>query len=318
MKRRRKLKKFSKARVLMLALCLVICAIFSLFEDNSRIPAERCILPDAPKLEPKSKDSIRICTWNVRNYNVSNRRVNGRWLSYPKPESERNIISDVLTNIDADVLLLQEMGDMTYLNDLISRLAKQGQHYPYAAISGDNSPIRLAILSKIKPDRFFDFSDIKIKVKKEKLYSLRGTLGAKFKLRNKELFVFNLHLKSKINAKKQDENFIPFRFAELRAIRKCVKKVAKDDALILYTGDFNDEPTKALIRNLRNVELVEQKDALGQDYTYHWSKKNIFYKYDFFLITAPLKPFIIKATVSDNKKGSDHRPVYVDINLPTP
>ncbi len=315
MRRRRPLRKLSKKRAIAFAFALIVCFVFSLFQDESAIPPERCHLPEATQSEEKSRDVIRVCTWNVHNYNVSNRRVNGRWISYPKPEEERKIVCDVLSEINADIVLLQEMGDMTYLNELIARLEKLGQKYPYAAVSGDNSPARLAILSKISPERFFDFSNLKFTLKKEKCYSPRGSLGAKFNIRNREFFLFNLHLKSKVNAKKKDENFIPFRFAELRAIRKCVEKISEENSLILYAGDFNDNPTKSLLRNLGNVSLIKQSDIFGSSHTYHWHKKNILYQYDFFLASKKFLPFLSKATVCEHKNGSDHRPVYIDINL---
>ncbi len=315
MKRRRPLRKLSKKRAIAFAFALLLCVVFSLFKDESVVPPERSHLPEATSSEETSRDVIRVCTWNVHNYNVSNRRVNGRWISHPKPENERNIVCDVLAEINADIILLQEMGDMTYLNELIARLEKAGQKYRYAAVSGDNSPARLAILSKIRPERFFDFSNLKFRLKKEMCYSPRGTLGAKFNIRNCEFFLFNLHLKSKVNAKKKDENFIPFRFAELRAIRKCVKKVSGENALVLYTGDFNDNPTKPLLRNLGDVSLIKQSDAFGSNYTYHWHKKNILYQYDFFLASKKFLPFLSNATVGEHKNGSDHRPVYIDINL---
>ena len=132
---------------------------------------------------------------------------------------------------------------------------------------------------------------------------------------NVELFIFNLHLKSKVNAKKKDENFIPFRFAELRAIRKNVKKLTSSDSLIVYAGDFNDEPTKPLLRNLGDVALVQQSDKTDSSFTYYWHKKDILYKYDYFLVSRNLLPLLSTAVVCEHQNGSDHKPVYVDIKL---
>ena len=264
-----------------------------------------------------TRDFIRVCTWNVHNYNVSNRRASGgRWISYPKPENERNAVCEILAKIDADVILLQEMGDMTYLQDLHSRLSQAGKVYSTAIVSAYDAPSRLAILSRIKPSKVFDFSDTQISVKCEKTYSPRGTLGVRLDVAGESFYAFSIHLKSKVGAKKQDEAFVPFRFAELRAIRKRVESSIGKNAKIIYGGDFNDEPKKRFLRNLGDVECLNQADMLGFSHTYHWEKKNIFYKYDFFAVTQSLVPFIKgNAVITPNGIASDHRPVYVDIKV---
>ena len=312
---RRPLKKLSKRRAVIFALTLGLCALYSLFETPATLRQAQCDMPEVANTVSPDRDFIRICTWNVHNYNVSNRRMNGRWVSYPKPEMERQIVANVLVGIDADIILLQEMGDMTYLRELQMRLDKMGSKYPFVAVSDYDSPARLAILSKIRPERFLDLSDIKFNLKGEQCYSPRGTLGARFKFEGRELFIFNLHLKSKVNAKKKDENFIPFRFAELRAIRKNVKKLTSSDSLIVYAGDFNDEPTKPLLRNLGDVALVQQSDKTDSSFTYYWHKKDILYKYDYFLVSRNLLPLLSTAVVCEHQNGSDHKPVYVDIKL---
>ncbi len=312
---RRPLKKLSKRRAVVFLLTFVLCAIYSLFDDSPALRQAQCDIPEVANTVSPDRNFIRVCTWNVHNYNVSNRRVNGRWISYPKPEAERQAVANVLVGIDADIVLLQEMGDMTYLRELKMRLDRAGSKYPFVAVSDYDSPARLAILSKIRPECFLDLSDIKFKLKHEQCYSPRGTLGAKFKFQDRELFIFNLHLKSKVNAKKKDENFIPFRFAELRAICKNVKKLTSSDSLIIYAGDFNDEPTKALLRNLGDVVLVQQSDKTGSSFTYHWRKKDILYKYDYFLVSRNLQPLLSTAVVCEHQNGSDHKPVYVDMAL---
>ena len=290
-------------------------AIWSLFSPNENL--QNLDIATTTNADKFSRDFIRVCSWNVHNYNVSNRRVSGgRWISYPKPENERNAVCEILAKIDADVILLQEMGDITYLRDLHSRLSKVGKEYSTAIVSAYDAPSRLAILSRIKPSKIFDFSDTQIIVKGEKTYSPRGTLGVKLYVAGEVFYAFSIHLKSKVGAKKKDEAFIPFRFAELRAIRKRVESSVGKNAKIIYGGDFNDDPKRRFLRNLGDVELLQQYDMLGFSHTYHWEKKNIFYKYDFFVVTQSLVPFIKdKAVIVPNGIASDHRPVYVDISV---
>ncbi len=313
--RRRPFRRFSKKRSVIAFISLLLWIVWLLFYPSKK-STDTGFLTETESSEISS-DYIRVCTWNVHNYNVSNRRAcGGRWISYPKPEEERNAVCATLAKIDADIVLLQEMGDLTYLRDLHSRLSKVGKNYAFAIVSSFDAPSRLAILSRVKPEDVFDFSDTKIVVKGEKTFSPRGALGIKIKLNDEILYAFSIHLKSKVGAKDNDEGFMPFRFAELRAIRKKVENVTGKNTKVIFGGDFNDEPKKRLLRNLGNVELVSQRDFTGLAYTYHWRKKNVFYQYDYFVVSSTLSPFIKKhAVVVPNGEASDHRPVYVDILL---
>ncbi len=311
--RRRPFRRFSKKRATTIAMVAVLWLFWWLFAPI----AKNSSIEDSEFAKPEfTRDVLRICTWNVHNYNVSSRRVRGNWINYPKPENERNEIASILSKIDADVVLLQEMGDITYLKDLCERLKNMGKGYPYAFVSVNDVPSRLAILSKVKPEKVFDFSDTRIRVKGEPLHSPRGTLGIKINVKGKEFYAFSIHLKSKVNAKKKDENFMPFRFAELRAIGKRVNSVINDNSMLIYGGDFNDEPTPRFLRNLGDVNVVKQADKFGDVYTYHWRKKNIFFKYDYFVVSPKLAELIKNnAVVVGKSYASDHRAVYVDIVL---
>ena len=264
-------------------------------------------------------DTLRVCTWNVHNYNVSNRWTNGRWVSAPKPEAERDAVADTIAHINPDVVLLQEIGDTYFLDDLRARLRSRGIDYSFAAVSKFDAVSRLALMSKIPPEKIFDFSDTDFTFGGVKRYSPRGALGASIPVRGAEpVNVFALHLKSKVGARKNDENFTPFRHAEIRAIRsRAISAAGGETALILFAGDFNDEPSRALTRNFGGAfSVVPQSDSRGLNWTYHWKKRDIFYRYDFFVVSQPLLPKISKGVVvSDSENGSDHRPVYVDIRV---
>lgn len=264
-------------------------------------------------------DTLRVCTWNIHNYNVSNRWIGGRWTVAPKPEAERNAVADTIARINPDVVLLQEIGDTYFLDDLRSRLRSRGIDYPFSAVSKFDAVSRLALMSKIAPEKTFDFSDTDFTFGGVKRYSPRGALGARIPVLGAEsVNVFALHLKSKVGARKTDENFTPLRHAEIRAIRaRATSAAGGETALILFAGDFNDEPSRGLMRNFGSAfSVVPQSDSRGLNWTYHWKKRDIFYRYDFFVVSQPLLPKILKGVVvSDSEKGSDHRPVYVDIRV---
>ncbi len=310
--RKRPLRRLSRRRAAAALVSFAVVLLLSVFFPETLQPSN----PETPvdACAPKLGGHLRVCSWNVCNYNVSMRKAQGRWTSYPKPEAERDAVCKVLAEIDADVVLIEEMGDITFLRDLTSRLKKAGKNYPFAVVSKFDLPSRLAVISKTNPEGVFDFSDTKISVKGESAYSPRGALGVKFGTLKGELFLFAVHLKSKVGAKKKDEQFIPFRFAELRAISSRINSVA-GGKMFLVAGDFNDEPTPALLRNFSGVKLLPQSDSGGQSYTYHWLKRDVFYRYDFFLVSEALAPFAPRATVVSHGGGSDHRPIFVDVDL---
>lgn len=110
------------------------------------------------------------------------------------------------------------MGDIAFLSELRDDLSKDGLRYDFIATTRYDSPSRLAIMSRIRPLKFVDCCDIKFEFKGDNRFSPRGTLGAKFSVEGVECTLLAVHLKSAQGARKSDEKFIPFCFAELRAI----------------------------------------------------------------------------------------------------
>lgn len=283
-------------------------------ENASRVPAY-----DDSEFTLRADGIVRIATWNLKNYSVSNRRVNGKWIEYPKPNSEKESVSKVLKKIDADVVLVQEIGDAEFMKELRDSLAEAGLVYNYCAVSKSDSPARLGILSRLRPVSFFDFSSLRFEFRGDNRYSPRGAFGAGFETLGVRWHAFSVHLKSKQGARKSDENFTPFRFAELRAIDAKISSKVGSGSPVLIAGDFNDEPNSALLRNLKSLklELVGQSDPIGRPYTYFWRKKSINYVYDYFLVSPSLRNFVggearVFTQVED---ASDHFPVFLDLKF---
>ena len=64
-------------------------------------------------------DSVRVASINVQNYLLMDRWIDGRWKrDYPKPEKEKRALRSMINQVDPDVLLIQEMGDLPFLNEL--------------------------------------------------------------------------------------------------------------------------------------------------------------------------------------------------------
>ena len=98
-------------------------------------------------------EELRIATFNLDNYLVADRYVDGRWRpSYPKPESEKIIIRKVIKEVSPDVLVLQEMGSVAFLEELRADMACGGTHYDhFVHMEGADQNRYLAVLSKRAP-----------------------------------------------------------------------------------------------------------------------------------------------------------------------
>lgn len=317
---KQKSPRLTKKRIFQGVFILILWAIWSILspEFSSQTYSNNNVeLLDAPaKFSP---DVVRVCTWNVRNYSVAGRRINGKYIQAPKPESEKKHLREVLKKINPDVLMIQEMGDIEFLKELQKDLAREGLMYPYMALTRYDAPSRLAILSKIKPAQIYDCCDIKFKFREDNRFSPRGTLGMAFDSNGVRWYSFAIHLKSAQGARKSDENFTPLRFAEMKAIDARITNEIGKNKPIIMAGDFNQEPTSALLKNLKKLklQLLDQSDSAGKSHSYFWAKKNLYFEYDFFLASDKMNNYISQnATIFDaGFVASDHRPIYVDLDF---
>ena len=99
-------------------------------------------------------ETIRIASLNVENYLVLDRSIKGKWRpNYPKPEKEKRALRSIIRQVNPDILLLQEMGDLPFLNELWMDLnVTQGPGYKYADWmegSYEEEERHLAVFSKI-------------------------------------------------------------------------------------------------------------------------------------------------------------------------
>src|SRR3954464_14018242 len=81
-------------------------------------------------------ETLVIATYNVENYGPANRMTDGGYRTdYPKPEDEKRALRTVIRGLNADVLVMQEMGPQLYLDELRRDLKTEGLDYPHAALA---------------------------------------------------------------------------------------------------------------------------------------------------------------------------------------
>jgi len=177
-------------------------------------------------------------TFKITSYNVENLfdlEHNGTEYKEYIPNSKSNWtlktanikyinIGKVLTDIDADIVALQEVESLKSLLNLRKVLKSSNTYYPYYAIaSQQNSTVKCAFLSKFPI------------INKEEIIiegtAARSILKIKLKINNNNLFIFNNHWKSKSGPES-----LRIKYAE--ALKKGINKLTKESDYILL-GDFN-------------------------------------------------------------------------------
>jgi len=148
--------------------------------------------------------------WNRKNYKI-----------------KLNNLSKVITEIDADILALQEIESLQALKDLRYSLKEKDLYYQYYKIANKKSTTtKVAILSKIP---FIYAKELSI----NPTYKYRNILEVKFNIENQDLYLFINHWKSKSGPESM-------RIVSAKKLRNRVKEIGEDKNIILL-GDFNSD-----------------------------------------------------------------------------
>lgn len=272
---------------------------------------------------------LRIATYNLDNYLVMDRRVDERWRpNYPKPESEKNAVRRIILETDPDVLALQEIGTVEFLEELRADLALVGLHYDYAVHLDGPDPVRhLALLSKVSPVEVVKHTNLDFKYLDRRERVKRGMLEVSFEQPGGDIFkIFIVHLKSKYAEDKQDPESQMRRTREAEACRNRIieRTFNLNIKKFMVAGDFNDSPASSTLRrfyrrgDMQIGKLLPAADLDGEFWTYYYEKEAQYSLVDGFVVSADLLPCIRgeRGYIVDTPQalqGSDHRMVYLDL-----
>jgi endonuclease/exonuclease/phosphatase family metal-dependent hydrolase len=277
-------------------------------------------------------ESLRLATYNLKNYLSMDRRVDSTWrLQYPKPEVEKRSVREVIKQVAPDILALQEIGSLPYLEELRSDLAAEGLYYPYVVhMVGEDAERHLGLLSQIQPLAVHKHVDMSFKYFDKRLPVRRGMLELVFgdPVNDVHYKLFVVHLKSRFTENKADPD------SELRRVREaeaCRNRVIQrtfdaDVAHFIIAGDFNDHPASASLRRFYHrgpiniASKLRAEDSRGELWTHYYAKESLYSSVDGLLFSeAFLSSWVVgKGCIVDNLsslKGSDHRMVYVDVEF---
>lgn len=144
-------------------------------------------------------------------------------------EIKLNHTAEVICDLDADIIGLQEIENANIFEQLIKRLKTVGCTYKYSAITHKKgAPIQVALLSRfpIKKQR-----DIKVSFSSR----VRNILEAEVQIEEKPLTIFVNHWKSKAY-----KGYESKRIKYAKALQKRISKLAASKEYIII-GDFNSD-----------------------------------------------------------------------------
>ncbi len=274
---------------------------------------------------------LRVATWNLYNYRIQDRWVDGRYRKeYPKPEKEKEAIHRILGEVRPDVLLIQEMGEEPFLRELQLDLKRQGLHYPHAYLAkAADSERHLAVLSVLPWKNIRVHRDLTFSYLGERVSVLRGLLAVELEIADgKPLVLFTLHLKSRRTESDQDLQSEQRRRGEARVVRDRILSLMPTDAGArwLLAGDFNDHPNSSAVRYFvrRGKEelatRLEAKDSRGEYWTHYYRSQQSYSAVDHILVSPTLLSSVVRDPVivdslPESMIGSDHRMIWVDLQL---
>ena len=264
-------------------------------------------------------DSFCVGSFNLRNYLICDRLVDGKFLkNYPKPEEEKKALYNAIKSINPTVLCIQEIGSEAFVKELINDLKQYDCNMPYYSILQAHDSSRMtAILSKVAFKEVFAEKDISFNYFGKKEFVKRGLLGVKVDVNNRPLYIYVVHLKSKLD-RPNDKLSIIFRRSEAAAIATFLKDKHNDfDKIpIVLAGDFNDTKASGALKSFAKIGFIFPKceDSRQEAWTYYFKREDSYVRSDFILINKAAKEsFFDKTCVVDLQdwyKASDHRLIY--------
>lgn len=274
--------------------------------------------------------TLTIATYNLENYVAADRMVDGVYRpNYPKPEAAKAAVRAVIRQIDADVLVLLEMGPAPYLTELQRDLADAGTPYPHAALlEGADADRHVAVLARVPFRLVAPHAGLVFRYRGEMEAVKRGVLEVGFDTPQGPLTVWAVHLKSRYTDEPEDPASAARRNGEARAVRDFILARIGDaeGALFVIAGDFNDAKNSPAVRAFMQrgerefAQLVPAADSRGEHWTYHYRKEDAYSRVDHILVSTALQSFVGGGAVliADNpavRAASDHRPVVVTLQF---
>lgn len=231
---------------------------------------------------------IRILSFNIHHGN-------------PPTEKESIInldtIAKIIKNSKADLVGLQEIDvnlGRSYFENQAKKLAElTGMYYIFSkGIDLDNGEYGTTILSK-NPIERVERHVLPSPVKSEK----RSLSVIEVRINKRKILFANTHLDLKDKNKIEQAKFITERFK-------------KEKLPTIIVGDLNSEPNDSAIIELSKIFT---KSSIANGFTFPQDKPTT--EIDYIMINTTSHAKFSNHRILDEQYASDHRPLYVEINI---
>ncbi|KAF0095765.1 MAG: endonuclease/exonuclease/phosphatase [Puniceicoccaceae bacterium 5H] len=276
-----------------------------------------------------SAGRVRVATYNVKNYLVTDRMVDGEWrFDYPKPAAEVEALRAVIREVRPDVLALQEVGP-GYLAELQRDLAAEGLDFPFAFQLQADDPTRcVAVLARVPVVEVREHRDLTLRYFDEDVPVKRGLLEVELLTDHVSWHLFTFHLKSRLTEDARDPDSVQRRAGEAEAIAAHLRERWPDgQGRFVLMGDANDAYRSPALEHLSGdpraplAEVWPAADSRGERWTYYSGWSDRYERIDYVLVAPRLTPWVAEGqgTIFDGPealRASDHRLVYIDLFFP--
>lgn len=235
-----------------------------------------------------SAQKIRVLSFNVHHGN-------------PPSENESVInldtIAQIIKNSHADLVGLQEIDvnlGRSYNEDQAKKLAElTGMQYIFSkGIDLENGEYGTAILSK-HPIEYVEKHFLPSPVESER----RSLSIVEVSINKKKILFANTHLDLKDKNKIAQAKFITSRFKN-------------EKRPVILVGDLNSEPTDPAIKELGTLFT---KTTSQNGFTFPQDKPST--EIDYIMVNTISHPKFVNHRILEEKYASDHRPLYVEIDM---
>jgi endonuclease/exonuclease/phosphatase family metal-dependent hydrolase len=272
--------------------------------------------------------TFRFVSYNLENYLPMKRQIDGENVdAAPKPESEKQVVVSSIAELQPDILGVAEIGDMTQVEDLRTRLAAAGTVFREVEwVDAADLERHVALFSKFPIVARHSVKDLTYRLGDSELPVQRGFLDVTIQVNpTYQIRCVGVHLKSKREVPEGDETLMRRNEAEL--LRHHVDAILAEDPnvnLMVY-GDFNDTRDEAPVRTIQgkaktpaHLTSLYLKDRMGMSWTHYWEWAGLYSRIDFIFVNAGLHSEIDFENCripwrDDWEQGSDHRPLLATI-----
>ena len=266
---------------------------------------------------------VKVLWYNINNY-LADIDPHKR----KKSEESKTAVEQIIASINADIVMLSEIGGESALKELTDALKKRDCHYTFSSVVETDGNIALGMLSKIKPSDISHSTSHSYTNKGKKYKVLRGFAHCEFTFDNGYNFhIFSAHLKSRYGGENATASQ---RQSEARCLRQFYKEVFNTSDIqnenFIIMGDMNDDQDTKTIklicdRDIKKNDIIYDTrpvDSSGLSWTIYWGRKDLYSRFDYMFASKGIIPEVdwSRTKIPDAKDwrlSSDHRPLVITI-----